>query len=364
MSDTPPGTPEFGNQDSAVPDSYFSELDLALIDALQAGPRASWSQIGPALGMDATTAARRWERLRSNGLAWVTAYDSARTTTVAFVEVRCRPQHLEAVTNAAAALPWVFSVDATAGDYDLLLSVGAADLPTLSRWLREGIGSLVGVRSTRTRVGITLYSEGSDWSIRVLQRSHRAELAMQRASNRANYSTIEHNRLTPGDQSLVTELGADGRLGFTALAAATGMSEHTARRRLNRMIRDGQVVFRCDLAYPLAGLPTLMIYRMSVPHSELDATATGVARFGGVRMCASVSGPHNLLVQVLLHGLHSIDDFESQLAEQFPTLQVKDRTLVLHSPKRVGWLLDERGRAVGRVPLGPPEGYVASPRSG
>ncbi|WP_241196675.1 AsnC family protein, partial [Streptomyces sp. ADI95-17] len=43
---------------------HFSELDLALVDALQAAPRAPWSRIGRALGVDATTAARRWERLR------------------------------------------------------------------------------------------------------------------------------------------------------------------------------------------------------------------------------------------------------------------------------------------------------------
>ncbi|MEV1043109.1 AsnC family protein, partial [Streptomyces sp. NPDC050204] len=60
--------------------------------ALQAAPRAPWSRIGRALGVDATTAARRWERLRANGLAWVSAYDSAKSATVAYVEVRCRPR--------------------------------------------------------------------------------------------------------------------------------------------------------------------------------------------------------------------------------------------------------------------------------
>ncbi|MGJ3561174.1 hypothetical protein ACR6C2_34580 [Streptomyces sp. INA 01156] len=35
--------------------------------------------------MDATAAAD-WERLRANGLAWVTAYDAARSATVASLE--------------------------------------------------------------------------------------------------------------------------------------------------------------------------------------------------------------------------------------------------------------------------------------
>ncbi|MEK0100560.1 AsnC family protein, partial [Streptomyces sp. A475] len=51
----------------------FEETDLALVDALQTDPRAPWSRIGPAVGVDATTAARRGARLERAGLAWVTA---------------------------------------------------------------------------------------------------------------------------------------------------------------------------------------------------------------------------------------------------------------------------------------------------
>ncbi|MFQ6332099.1 Lrp/AsnC family transcriptional regulator [Nocardia sp. CWNU-33] len=355
MSVSPQNAPESDTESEFLPDSSFAELDLAVIDALQAAPRASWSQIGSALGMDATTVARRWERLRVNGLAWVTAYESAKTSTVAFVEVRCRPRALEAVSAAAATLPWVFTVDETTGDFDLLLSVTAADLPTLGRWTRRGIGSLDGVRSTRTRVGITLYGEGGDWRIRAMEPAQRAELSAPRPPRRTTYSTHPSNRPSVEDQALLTALGADGRLSYTALAATTGMSEHTARRRLARMIRDGEITLRCDLAYPLAGLPTTVIYRMSVPHNELEATGQALARLEQVRMCVSVSGPHNLLVQVLLHGLHGIDGFEASLADRFSTLAVKDRTIALHTAKRMGWLLDNQGRAVGRVPLGPPD---------
>jgi hypothetical protein len=101
----------------------FSELDLALLDAPQTTPRAPWSRIGRALGVDAATAARHWERLRAAGLSWITAHDAAKTATVAFVEVRCRPGSLASVSAAAALLPWVFNVDETAGDFDLFLGV-------------------------------------------------------------------------------------------------------------------------------------------------------------------------------------------------------------------------------------------------
>ncbi|MEU6878721.1 Lrp/AsnC family transcriptional regulator [Streptomyces sp. NPDC046712] len=335
------------------PERGFSELDLALIDALQAAPRAPWSRIGRALGVDPTTAARRWERLRAGGLAWITAYGSAGTTAVAYVEVRCRPRRVEAVSAAAAALPWVFSVDETAGDFDLFLSVAAPDLPTLGRSVHRVIGGLRGVRSTRTRLSITLYGEGRDWRMRAMEPAERAALATSpRTRGRTVHAVRAYDRVSPEDRALLSALGADGRLGYTELGALTGLSEHTARRRLQRMTREGAITIRCDLAHPLAGLPTMVIYRACVPHAHLEATGNALARMEQVRMCVSVSGPHNLLVLVWLHGLDAIDPFEALLAERFPALEVKDRTVALHTPKRMGRLLDAQGRAIGRVPLG------------
>ncbi|MFE6914066.1 Lrp/AsnC family transcriptional regulator [Streptomyces rubiginosohelvolus] len=343
-------------QDSRAsdPDVRFTELDLALVEALQAAPRAPWSRIGRALGIDATTAARRFERLRAAGLVWVTAYDAAESVTVAHVDVRCRPRHLEAVTRALTRLPWVFSVDETVGDFDLFLSVAAADLPSLGRSVNRTIGAMRGVRATRTRLCITLYGEGGDWRMRAMEPAGRAELSAARTRRRTVYSTHMHDRPAPEDQALMTLLGGNGRLGYTELGAATGMSEHAARRRVQRLIRDGRTTLRCDLAHPLAGLSTMVLYRGHVPHTHAEATGNALARMEEVRLCVSVSGPHNLLVMVWLHGLHAVDPFEALLAERFPHLTVGDRTVALRSPKRMGWLLDDVGRATGRVPLGLP----------
>ncbi|MGH1554142.1 Lrp/AsnC family transcriptional regulator [Streptomyces sp. L7] len=332
----------------------FSELDLALLDALQTSPRAPWSRIGRALGVDATTAARHWERLRGSGLAWITAHDAAKTATVAYVEVRCRPGYLASVSGAAARLPWVFNVDETAGDFDLFLGVVAADLPALGRSVHESIGRLDEVRGLRTRLAITQYGEGSDWRIRALEPADRATLSAPRAPTQAVFTTDMHDRPAPEDQALLSALGDDGRLGYTELAARTGMSEHTARRRLQRMLREGEITLRCDLARPLAGLPTAMIYRASVPHSRREATGNDLARVKQVRTCVSVSGPHNLLVMVWLHGLAAVDPFEALLADRFPELEVRDRTVVLHSAKRMDRLLDLQGRSAGRVPFALP----------
>ncbi|MDJ0384834.1 Lrp/AsnC family transcriptional regulator [Streptomyces sp. G-G2] len=347
--------PDSSTERPSGAETALSEQDLALIDALQSAPRAPWSRIGHALGVDATTAARRWERLRAAGLAWATAYDSARAATVAFVEVRCQPGRMEEVSATAAALPWVFSVYETVGDFDLLLSVAAVDPLMLSRSVHRVIGGLPGVRSLRIRLGITLYGEGGDWRIRAMEPAGRAGLSHGGVPSRTAYGAHGGRRLSPEDQALLDALGADCRLGYTALGAAAGMGDHAARRRVQRMLKDGDITLRCDLALPLAGLPTMVVYRASVPHARLEATGSALARLEQVRLCASVSGPDNLHLQVLLHGLGGVDPFEAVLADRVPALEIKDRTVTVHTVKRVGWLLDDRGRATGRVPTAAPE---------
>ncbi|MFD4259043.1 Lrp/AsnC family transcriptional regulator [Streptomyces sp. NPDC058534] len=337
-------------------DAGFSEGDLALIDALQSSPRATWTQLGRALDIDATTAARHWERLRSEGLAWITAYETPHIATVAYVEVRCRPRRFESVSHALTQLPWVVSVDETAGEFDLFLTVAAADLHSLGKAVHGTIGRLLGVRATHTRLGLTLFGEGSNWRTRAIPSASRALLPDSGTvhESRDAYSTHMLTRLTPQDIALRTALGHDGRLSYKDLGAEIRMSEFTARRRVRRMLRDRELTLRCDFAHPLAGYRAVALYRATVPHPHLEHTGATLARMEQVRLAVSVSGPHNLLVMVWVHDLNGINSFEALLADRLPHLEVKDRTITLHTPKRMGWLLDPLGRAIGHIPLALP----------
>ncbi|WP_329557981.1 Lrp/AsnC family transcriptional regulator [Streptomyces uncialis] len=340
---------------SAEPDyrTAFSEVDLALVDALQSSPRATWSQLGRVLGIDATTVARHWERLHTLGLAWITAYEAPHAATVAYVEVRCRPGSFEQVSRTLARMPWIFSVDETADDFDLFLSVAAPDLHSLGTAVHGTIGGLPGVHSTRTRLGITVFGEGSDWRTRAIDSAARAQLPESRTTVRDTYSSHMRTRLTQQDHDLRAALGLDGRLSYKALGEAAGLSEHTARRRLLQMLRDRDLTLRCDIAHPLAGYRAMVIYRARVPHQHLEQTGIGLAHMEQVRLAVSVSGPRNLLLMAWLHDLNGIGPFENLLADRFPHLEVEDRTVALHSPKRMGRLLDRHGRATQHIPLPP-----------
>ncbi|MHB9759098.1 Lrp/AsnC family transcriptional regulator [Streptomyces sp. BYX5S] len=344
---------ENGSAVEPVPESAaFEEADLALVDALQTDPRAPWSRIGPAVGIDATTAARRWARLERAGLAWVTAYAGPTTATVAYIEVTCVPGELEELSARLVRLPWVFSAEHVVGDYDLLLSIAASDLPSLGRRVSDDLGRLPGVRTTRTRLSMRLYQEGSGWKVRALAPAGRARLGGAGPTGTRAAPPPAFRPRDEVDLALLRELGDNGRAGYAELAAAVGVGESTVRRRLARELRDREIVLRCDLAQQLAGWPALATYRATVPHGELDRTGAALARLPQTRLCASVTGSCNLLLSVWLRDLDGMATLEALLDERFPALRVEDRTVTLRTVKRMGRILDDQGRATGYVPVG------------
>ncbi|MER5642295.1 AsnC family transcriptional regulator [Kitasatospora sp. NPDC002227] len=350
---------ESGSGPGAAPESgnAFSELDLALIDALQADPRAPWARIGPAIGVDATTAARRWDRLTAAGLAWVTAYAAPGTAPVAFLEVGCEAGALARLVAELVELPWVFSVEHVAGDFELFLSVCAADLPGLGRLVQD-IGARPEVRTVRTRLSLRHFLEGSAWQVRALAPARRAELVIAPDPGAPSGPDLLHS---PTDLALLLALGEDGRAGYAQLAARTGIGESTVRRHLGRRLRQRGLLLRCDLAQGQAGWPVVVGYRAAVPHSALDRVGSTVARLPQTRLCASVTGSTNLLFSLWLRGADEIGAIEAALAERTPELELRERTVTLATHKRMGRVLDGRGRALHHVPLiTPPDAAGAS----
>ena len=110
----------------------YEELDRRLVNVLQIDPRASWAKVGKVLGVSPTTVAHRWQRLVDDGIAWITACPNLNQQMTAIVEVDCHTESLPQVIKTLCANPMIVSIDETTGDRDLLLTVVAPDLSTLS----------------------------------------------------------------------------------------------------------------------------------------------------------------------------------------------------------------------------------------
>lgn len=321
----------------------LDEDDLALVEALQRGPRAPWTEVAALVGTNAVTASRRWERLRATGAAWVTGTPgpgSHSAQVLAYVDVTCLPSEKTRVAGELARDVHALSVDITAGGRDLLLTVAAVDLPTLGRYLLERLDRVPGVTGTRARIATRLYAEGSTWRLGVLP-STGVSGGPPQVTRPAVMDEV--------DRELMCALGEDGRASYAALAAATGISQPTARRRVERLIGSGAVLMRTEVAAPLAGLPLMVVLSADAPAGRLDDAAARLGRLRQVRLSATLAGTPSLLVVAWLASLEEVHQFEQELAHVVPDVAVVDRLVVLRAVKRMGHLLDVEGRAVSTV---------------
>ncbi|MBW8487210.1 Lrp/AsnC family transcriptional regulator [Actinomadura parmotrematis] len=343
---------------AARTDPAIDELDLALINALQLDPRAPWSRLAGPLGVDAATLSRRWGRLAAAGNAWVTCIAGASQlpyNAFAMIEVGCRPDALHEAAARIAADAQTITVEHTTGGRDLLLTVTARDLGGISDYVLHRLGSLDGVRFTRTHLGQRLYREASRWRLDSLSREQRLGLEHEAASGRDSGS------LRADELALIRVLSEDGRQSYTALAERLGSTETRVRRLLNGMLAGGRAVLRCEAAHLLAGWRVTAMLWLRVPAPRLDAVADAVADLRETRMVLAVAGEANLMVNVWVRSMDELAAFEARLLKTWPDVSVADRCVTLRWIKRVGRLLDAHGRSTASIPLDVAAPFATAP---
>jgi DNA-binding Lrp family transcriptional regulator len=112
----------------------------------------------------------------------------------------------------------------------------------------------------------------------------------------ADLGTVE---LTEADLALLRQLGVDGRMSHADLAAATGWSESTVRRRMEQLIRSGLLIFHLEVDLPAFGFGAAAWLWISVPPSQLEAVGKALAGFPEVAYAAATTGPANLAACVV-----------------------------------------------------------------
>jgi len=132
-------------------------VDRAILQILQANARTSNAAIARRLDMAPSAVLERIRKLESRGI--VTGYPALLAPALlgfgqaAFIFVRAEePVGAGAVGRSLAQVPEVLEVHHIAGEDCYLVKVRVADTEALGRLLREAIGSIPQVRSTRTTI--------------------------------------------------------------------------------------------------------------------------------------------------------------------------------------------------------------------
>ncbi|MEU7405643.1 Lrp/AsnC family transcriptional regulator [Streptomyces sp. NPDC044948] len=331
----------------------LDELDRMLVTALQAAPRADWRRVGRALDVDASTAARRWARLTEAGLAWLSCHPAVGpglAPLVAFIEIDCAPGLLRQVAAGIAADPHVFTVEHVTGARDLLVTAAFQDQAALARYLGFRLGALDGVTATRSQIATMVHVEGSHWRLDRLAERRRAVL-VDRAPTERSASASAPAAPDGADLALFTALSEDCRMPAARLAERTGLSPTTVRRRLARMRAERALVFRCEVARFLSGWPVSVTLWCAAPPGDVPKIAAQLIGTRETRLCASLSGPHNVMATVWLRSVEEIQPYEARLVARFPGLVIADRAVALWPLKLGGHILDPYGRHVRAVPV-------------
>ncbi|MEV7037560.1 Lrp/AsnC family transcriptional regulator [Amycolatopsis sp. NPDC051061] len=333
----------------------LDEKDLRLLHGLQVAPRIPWAEAARILGTTASSETARWVKLRERGLAWITAHPggSYRRVTLALVEVDCLPGARRAVVDAICADPRAVTVEESTRGRDLLLTVITENLAALTRYVLDDLEALPGVARQRTFVATAVHRHGSHWRLDAL--SPAEESAFQTVSRRGSPSALS----TPPRDAwpLIEALATDGRATAADLARLTDRNPATVRRQLGRLLTSDLLSFRCELASEVSGWTVSSTWTALVEPADHRKTVEALATMPELRMCISTTGDVNLAMTFWTRSPHDMLRIERTLGEHLPWLRIRDNAINLRTPKRMGWLLDDSGRATGRII--PPSALVA-----
>lgn len=323
----------------------LDEDDLELVHTLQIAPRISWAAAGRVLRRSPATLLSRWQRLRAEGLAWVTVHPGGdlREHTVAFVDVDCGPGERSAVAQRLCQDPRVVSVDETAAGRDLLLTVIVRGLDELTRLVLDDLTAMPGVLRQHTSVVTELHRQASRWRLDALN-------AAQRSVLEAEAQPAGGDGSMPREAwPLIEALTGDGRLSAVEVAERTGRNPATVRRQLNRLIASGTLAFRCEVAHGHAGWPVKCSWMARVPAAEQQRTVQALLTLPAVRLCASTTGGTNLTFSLSTRGMNDLPVFERQLGTKLPWIDLQESVPHLRTLKRMGWILTGDGRSTGHL---------------
>lgn len=327
----------------------MDHIDRKIVHALQIAPRASWNLVGSAVGIDPATAARRWQRLQDTGVVWISCYPVIGSGIDPFLaELSCDPGTSVDVATTLARDRNVVSVNVTAGGHDVLAEVATANPVESARYNLDRLGKVPGIHSIRILPVVMLYSEGSRWRLRALDRA--AEAKMAAAAHESPDPAVSAPPFRDDDWEMLHCLADNPRMPLSEIAERLSISPSTARRRLG-VVSAGQIRLRCELARTQSGWPVYGTFFANCPADRVDATARALVKVPEVRAVVSLIGPFNLYVALWLQSVVHMQEFESQLNAKIPHMSIADRSVVVRPVKQVGQFLDERGWRIGNVPI-------------
>lgn len=319
---------------------------MRILHALQVEPRATWAELAPVVGADATNLSRRWARLRDAGIAWVTGMtDGGDRSGAALIEIECAPGDLHATAAALSRDPEVVTVDYTVGGRDLVATVITDSPHQVADYALGPMARLSGIRAARTHLVTERLLDARRWRLRELSSADVARIPRFRPPRSRAARAI-----APELRAVIRrELAADGRASAAAIAARSGFSAQRVTDAIATLRTSGELYLRTDLARDLSDWPIYTWYFLQVPAPAMAQARITLAQVPEVRLAVLCASRYNLVLAVWLRSMQDVQAFEVALARALPGAVIADRSVVVRIAKHLGHVLGVNGRATGEV---------------
>ncbi|MFF8367528.1 Lrp/AsnC family transcriptional regulator [Streptomyces lydicus] len=328
----------------------FDALDRRLIHALQLDGRAPFSRIAAVLGVSDQTVARRYSRLRTNGTLKVLGLADARALGEIewMVRVQCTPEAAVPVAEALARRSDTSWVSLMSGGTEIAAVCRAASSEHSDALLLQKLPR------TPSVVGVTahcLLHEFYGGPHGIISKSGAlTDEEIARLSPPQQDPETEPFagpvRLDDADRRLFDALARDGRTPLAELAAATGWSPTTVRRRLAELRASGALYYDIDYDLRQYGHGVMVALWLSVAPAELAATGEALAAHPEVAFAGATTGPNNLFASVLCRDVGALYTYLTTRVAGLPGVRTMESAPRIRQVKGPGPL-------TVRAPAGP-----------
>ncbi|GAA1702164.1 Lrp/AsnC family transcriptional regulator [Fodinicola feengrottensis] len=294
----------------------YDELDEQVLHALLIDGRAGFSAIAEVLGVSDQTVARRYRRLRESGVRVLGRVQPELVgQTVWFIRLRCTPDASMAIAASIARRSDTSYVKLTSGGTEIAFIVHAPNADELDALLLHKVPRTPRIVSVSAHNLLHIFYGGRlAWGGAPDALSAEQSIALQPASA----VTDERTELDSTDKLLLTELRRDGRLSYRELAIAVGVSESSAKRRVELLRGTGVLFFDTEFDPKSLGFQISAMLWLTVAPSALAAVGKAVGAHREIAFAAATTGTSNLLaVAICRDGA----DFYRYLSETLGALE-------------------------------------------
>lgn len=317
----------------------LDSLDRQLLHALAVDGRVPFARIAAVLGVSDQTIARRYHRLRTAGALHVLGRLDTRRSGRAdwLIRLHCAPGAAMPIADALARRADTSWVTVISGGTEVLCVTQTRTRRERNELLLDKLTRTSRVVSVQAHCVLhTFLGRPTPWDgILTALTKDQAE-ALQPATDQPPSAAGDAFGTQPGDEALLGVLARDGRASYGELAAATGWSQSTAKRRLDYLRATGILYLDLDYDATLFGIEMTARLWMSVTPTELAATGTALAGHPETAFVGAVTGPANLTATILCTDANALYQYLTTRIGQIRSVQNVETTPIIRTVKRTG----------------------------